>query len=595
MPDTNRIANGPVRASKNALTVILLTQSLRYWLLLAWALALGVCAGWPVALAWLAVSVAVGVVRGRLERRLAVRDSDSVGRTLTMVATGSSALWATAPAIVYAIPGAWSLVVTTCMIVSGYLLVVTQFRTMPQRSMIVSAPYSLVTLGVGYSLIGRPEFLPFLTCVGVVGSAIFANLLFGYHDRVRIETFQSEQARLIGELETARDRADAANSAKSSFLAMISHELRTPMNGVLGAAQLLDGTALEPAQRTYVGMIRNSGGSLLGLLNDILDFAKIEAGRVELEIIETSLRDLVERVGGVWAAQAGAKGLAFEMSVDPGTPGLVLADPTRLSQILHNLLSNAVKFTDTGVVRLSVGAERLSIDRVALTLSVSDSGPGISAEDQARLFQPFSQLDASSTRRFGGTGLGLAISRRLTEMMDGALTVESGPGGGSTFALAFEAPVLAWSARASAEPDNAPRADVSSARQRVLVVEDHPINRQLLEIWLDTQGHVHTSAENGKIALEVAASQAFDLVLMDVNMPVMDGLSAVRALRAGDGPNRDVAVVMLSASARAEDHIAGFEAGADAYLNKPLDFAQLSAVMAQTDLRGGAARSVEAA
>ena len=394
----------------------------------------------------------------------------------------------------------------------------------------------------------------------------------------RIRAFQAHQAHLIEELEAARDKANAANDAKSNFLGIISHELRTPMNGVLGAAQLLSATRLENTQREYLSIIRNSGDNLLSLLNDILDMTKIEAGKMTFEIVDVSVEDLHRRVTGPFQAQAEAKGLMFEATYEGDIPATVKGDPLRVCQVIHNLLSNAVKFTDTGTVAYTVRGKRLADRRVAFEFAVTDSGTGISAADLERLFQPFTQVDASSTRRFGGTGLGLTISRRMANIMGGDITVTSELGKGSTFIFAVEAEVVEWAAPKAVEEITA---EVEDGRQMsVLIVEDHPVNRMILEAWMSSAGHVSTAAENGQLALDACAEQPFDLIIMDVNMPVMDGLTATRHIRDGAGINAGTPIVVLSASARSEDHAAGLEAGADAYLNKPIDFAALAQMMA---------------
>ncbi|WP_333612284.1 ATP-binding protein, partial [Brevundimonas bullata] len=395
----------------------------------------------------------------------------------------------------------------------------------------------------------------------------------------RIRAFQEHQAHLIEELETARDKADAANEAKSSFLGVISHELRTPMNGVLGAAQLLSATRLEGTQREYLSIIRNSGDNLLSLLNDILDMTKIEAGKMSFDVVDVQVDDLHRRILGPFEAQAEAKGLTLTSAFEGELPAVVRGDPLRVCQVVQNLLSNAVKFTDQGEIRYIVRGARISDRRVRFDFSVTDSGSGISREDLDRLFQPFTQVDNSSTRRFGGTGLGLTIARRMAQIMGGDITVASRLGEGSTFTLSIEGEVVEWS---HAEPAEIIDAAIDGGdHMDVLVVEDHPVNRMILEAWMGSAGHRTSTAENGQLAVDLARSQRFDLIIMDVNMPVMDGLTATRLIREGRGVNADTPIVVLSASARIEDHEAGLAAGADAYLNKPIDFRSLANLMSQ--------------
>ena len=296
------------------------------------------------------------------------------------------------------------------------------------------------------------------------------------------------------------------------------------------------------------------------------------------EIVDVSVEDLHRRVTGPFQAQAEAKGLIFEATYEGDIPATVRGDPLRVCQVIHNLLSNAVKFTDTGTVAYTVRGKKLADRRVAFEFAVTDSGTGIAPDDLERLFQPFTQVDASSTRRFGGTGLGLTISRRMANIMGGDITVTSELGKGSTFTFAVEAEVVEWAAPKAIEEITA---EVEDGRQMsVLIVEDHPVNRMILEAWMSSAGHLSTTAENGQLALDTCAEQRFDLIIMDVNMPVMDGLTATRHIRDDAGITAGTPIVVLSASARSEDHAAGLEAGADAYLNKPIDFVALAQMMA---------------
>ncbi len=425
-------------------------------------------------------------------------------------------------------------------------------------------------------------FWPFLAIMPFTFAGMFVLVTMTMLREERIKAFQEHQAHLIEELETARDKADAANQAKSNFLGVISHELRTPMNGVLGAAQLLGATRLETTQREYLSIIRNSGDNLLSLLNDILDMTKIEAGKMTFEVIDVSIEDLHRRVTGPFIAQAEAKGLEFRSTFVGETPAVVKGDPLRVCQVIQNLLSNAVKFTEQGVIDYRIESTRIHDKRVAFAFSVTDSGAGIAEADLERLFQPFTQADASSTRRFGGTGLGLTIARRMANIMGGDITVTSTVGKGSTFTLIVEADVVEWDAVTEAEAIDAEVGDGECLN--VLVVEDHPVNRMILEAWLGSAGHCTATAENGQIAVDMAGQERFDLIIMDVNMPVMDGLSATRLIRTR-GPNAETPIAVLSASARSEDHQAGLDAGADAYLNKPIDFAALAQLMQK--VRGG--------
>lgn len=564
-------------AAAQALTAILQTQYLRYLIIASWGVGLLGTVGWWQALLWFCGTVAAGALRGSVEHRLSHRVGAGWGMVFPAVATVTTGAWAVAPLLAWFSPAPFGPPLALALLISGYVLVFAQLRSSPRQAIIISSPYGAAAVIILLSLWGQPEFWSFLAVLPFTAAGMFVLVTMTMLREERIQAFQAHQAHLIQELESARDKANAANDAKSNFLGVISHELRTPMNGVLGAAQLLSATRLEATQREYLSIIRNSGDNLLSLLNDILDMTKIEAGRMTFEVVDVILPDLHKRVIGPFEAQAEAKGLKFVARFEGETPAVVRGDPLRVCQVVQNLLSNAVKFTDTGVIDYTVRSTRIADRRVRFEFIVKDSGSGITATDLERLFQPFTQVDASSTRRFGGTGLGLTIARRMANIMGGDITVTSVIGEGSTFTLNVEAEVVEWEKAAPAAPIDAQVEGGESLH--VLVVEDHPVNRMILEAWMTSAGHVTAAAENGQIAVEIAGQQAFDLVIMDVNMPVMDGLSATRLIRAQPGPNADTPIVVLSASARSEDHQAGLDAGADAYLNKPIDFAALAALM----------------
>ena len=561
-----------------ALRAILQTQYLRYLIITSWALGLLATLGSMQAGLWFVGTLAAGAARGAVEKRISERVGAGWGLVFPAVATVTTAAWATAPLLAWFSGAPFGQPLALTLLVAGYVLVFAQLRSSPRQALVISSPYGAVAVIIAVSQWGTPLFWPFLAVLPFTAAGLFVLVTMTMMREERIRAFQAHQAHLIEELEAARDKANAANDAKSNFLGIISHELRTPMNGVLGAAQLLSATRLENTQREYLSIIRNSGDNLLSLLNDILDMTKIEAGKMTFEVVDVSVEDLHRRVTGPFQAQAEAKGLMFEATYEGDIPAIVRGDPLRVCQVIHNLLSNAVKFTDTGTVAYTVTGKRLADRRVAFEFSVTDSGTGIAPDDLERLFQPFTQVDASSTRRFGGTGLGLTISRRMANIMGGDIAVTSELGKGSTFTFAVEAEVVEWAAPKAVEEITA---EVEDGRQMsVLIVEDHPVNRMILEAWMSSAGHVSTAAENGQLALDACAEQPFDLIIMDVNMPVMDGLTATRHIREGGGTNAGTPIVVLSASARSEDHAAGLEAGADAYLNKPIDFAALAQMMA---------------
>lgn len=571
-------AQAPGEAAQ-ALTAILQTQYLRYLIIASWALGLLATVGLVRAAVWFIITLAAGALRGAVEQKVSQRVGAGWGMVFPAVATLTTAAWAAAPLMAWFSPSPFGQELAIALLVAGYVLVFAQLRSSPRQAIMISSPYGVAGTIIAATLWGGPLFWPFLALVPFTAAGLFVLVVMTMLREERIRAFQAHQAHLIEELESARDRANAANEAKSSFLGVISHELRTPMNGVLGAAQLLSSTRLDGMQREYLSIIRNSGDNLLSLLNDILDMTKIEAGKMSFDVVDVDMDDLQRRIAGPFEAQAQAKGLAFRTSIEGDMPAVVRGDPLRVCQVVQNLLSNAVKFTESGEISYTVRGRKLSERRVAFQFEVQDSGAGISPDDLERLFQPFTQVDNSSTRRFGGTGLGLTIARRMANIMGGDITVTSQLGRGSTFVLSIEAEVVEWTPYAAPQPENTGMED--GRRMRVLIVEDHPVNRMILEAWMGSAGHQTQTAENGALAVDATRHGRFDLIIMDVNMPVMDGLTATRAIRDGGGPNAGTPIVVLSASARNEDHAAGLEAGADAYLNKPIDFAALTRLMTQ--------------
>ncbi|WP_339915100.1 ATP-binding protein [uncultured Brevundimonas sp.] len=377
-------------------------------------------------------------------------------------------------------------------------------------------------------------------------------------------------------LAEARDAAEAANMAKSQFLANMSHEIRTPLNGVIGIAQALAETELSPQQQEMLELIHSSGNTLQALLSDILDLARVESGRLALTEEGYDLIRAVTEAGQLYAATAQEKGLQFYVEIAPDVERWVFGDVVRLKQILTNLVSNAVKFTTSGFVTLSVAPGPCRGETRTLRFTVEDTGIGFDSETRERLFSRFEQADGAITRRFGGSGLGLAISHQLATMMDGEMDCESEPGGGSTFILTI--PLRVAQAPEITDDEQVPvRENQGTANIRVLLADDHPTNRKVVELILAQAGVELTMAENGVEALEAFRSRKFDLVLMDMQMPVMDGLTATREIRlheAAMGTPR-TPIVMLTANALGEHIEAAEAAGADLHVAKPFNAREL--------------------
>ena len=385
-------------------------------------------------------------------------------------------------------------------------------------------------------------------------------------------------------LQEARRDAEAASRTKSAFLANMSHELRTPFQGVLGMIALAEDGPLNAQQAEQLRTARESANHLLALLNDVLDVSALEDGQLKLAPTPSDLSRLVADVQALMVAPARAKGLELRVVCDTQLPAHVMADATRLKQILFNLIGNAIKFTHSGAVDLHVRPFQQDGGALLLCVTVTDSGIGMDEATIARLFKRFSQGDESTSRRYGGTGLGLEISRNLARMMGGDIGVSSQPGVGSRFTL--RVPLVACAAPTGAAADQV----TEQPPMRVLVAEDHPVNRSFLQTLLERMGHAVTLCENGRLAADAARDGDFDIVLMDMHMPELDGLASTRAIRALPAPRGAVRIVALTADAFAHTRQAAAEAGMDGFLAKPVQPHELRQALAEAVRPGEPAR-----
>ena len=485
--------------------------------------------GWKAALAWVAVNL---TLEAWLELLNVLFKPCEDGRTPLAVrlcpGAAFSATWSTMATLCW-IHGSPPMKFAALIILFGLLIEGLKYSSLSQTAMLALIPPPIIALTV--AAIGFGGF-------GALGKVMIVITLAGLTAFV-LDAMRLVRASAVA-LEKAQAEAQEASRAKSAFLAMMSHELRTPMNGVLGMAHALGTTQLDARQSDYLDTIVQSGDGLMAILNDILDLSKIEAGKLDLEVAPFEIRVLGRQLQRMWAEAARAKGLDLVLEIAPETPRWLAGDLARVRQILLNLVSNAVKFTQAGQIRIAIAPH---VDG-GLEIAVSDTGVGMSVAQQAKLFAPFEQGDRSIARQYGGTGLGLSICRELAQMMGGRIAVVSREGEGSTFTamlglIPADAPL----------PEPVPETAPHLAGTRVLVVDDNLANLAVARAVLEAVGVLIATAGDGREALARLRVEDFDLVLMDVHMPVMDGIEALRRVRSGEGGRPDVPILALTADA----------------------------------------------
>ncbi|HEY8574613.1 ATP-binding protein [Phenylobacterium sp.] len=549
-----------------------------------------------LALAWFVASVPADIGQqwlvARLKRKAVARNVTDTPFAVAVLCFFRSCLYISAPLAAALISGSLEAVLFMALIGASLVALSLSYGAFSFAVFLGTAGPALVALAaVGVALLA-PLHSGVIVATVVMTALVMSLVAFTWRTSLGAwRSTHNASLDLIRDLEVARDRAQEerasadiaretarrAGQARAAFLHNLSHEIRTPMNGVVGMAEALRRSAKDPEQAARLDMLVESGEHLMSILNDVLDMSKIDAGRLELVLEPEDLPRFLQMVVAFWAPQAEAKGLRLELAADTGLPGVVQMDALRLRQVLYNLISNALQYTDSGSVSVVARAGPVRQGRSRVTISVNDTGRGISPEELPTIFDRYSKGDTAAQDRYGGMGLGLAISKQVTELMGGRLKVESTPGQGSSFQVELVLELARSAELAQARKPARPAA--RSRRLKILAVDDDPVNLSVVEQLLVGARHQVFRAASAAEALQLAQSQAFDLLLLDVHMPQMSGPAVLKTIRGRDGPNQDTPAIAITADVVTGTRASCLAQGFVEHATKPIRADELLAVI----------------
>lgn len=560
-----------------------------------WAGGVYIALGLGVALVWFTIAMSI-ILAPKTPFFTTIFSSKPIFFGERLFALIGAGVWALAPFLVWRAGRGQYDSLAVIMLGIGFLLVLNTYRSAPKPAVVIAAPYLMLMAWFLYQSRMSSTFALSMLATFAYLATLSGFLYTGYKSKQALISYKIEQDELNAKLVEARRESDRANQAKSSFLANMSHELRTPLNGILGLSDVLLADPTAQPQHSKLQLIKDSGQNLLALLNDILDISKIEAESITLEKSEFLLNEDFQNHFAFWKPFAEKKKINLVYQKQTGLPEKVLLDRLRLRQCLNNLITNALKFTpEGGQVTVTLTGKEIN-GRFGLSFAVHDTGIGMSYEQLSRIFQPFSQAEDSTARKYGGTGLGLMITRKLSRLMGGNVKVESVEGQGSVFSLSLIAdmakietvvqpvslPVGCEPGHISANPPIPKQTSIPKTKfsgMHCLVVEDNDINTEVLMMLLEPYDLTVAVAENGQKALDMLETQTFDFVLMDLQMPVMGGHEATQCIRASRKHYAEIPVIAMTANAMPEDKRACFASGMNAYVTKPLNRARLNSAI----------------